>query len=160
MPATPPSPSILDNFLKECQSTLPDADLTQPLRIRCIGWNLETSTTISALVVAGDKTGTFSVPWLWESHPDTKPEIGEYVVLSNFDGEPQALLQVMALELLTFKKIDATHTALDGPSMRDLDVWRGIHTEYWNSLLAPLGRQIEDDMPVVAERFACVYPQG
>ena len=158
MPPTPPTESALDNFLTKCESALPGTNARKAYRTRCIGWNLETSTSICEHVVAGDKTGTFSLPWLHGSLPDTKPDIGQFVVLSNFDGAPQALLRTMALTLVTCKDIDETHTALDGPSVRDLTVWRGIHTTYWNSLLEPLGREVEDDMPVIVERFVCVYP--
>lgn len=163
MPATQPSESALNAFLAECAAALPGTEIAAPgaapTRNRCIGWDLETSETICGLVIAGEKTGTFSVPWLHASHPDTKPEIGDFVVLSNFGGEPRALLQTMALTLLTFGEIDASHTALDGPGVRDLDVWRGVHTNYWNGLLEPLGKSVADEMPVVAERFACLYPK-
>ena len=158
MPPTPPSANALDSFLGKCEAALPGTKVRQAYRTRCIGWNLETSTSICEHVAAGDKTGTFSLPWLHASLPDTKPDIGQFVVLSNYDGEPQALLRTMALTLVTFKDIDETHTALDGPSVRDLTVWRGIHTTYWNSLLEAIGKQVEDDMPVIVERFACVYP--
>lgn len=158
MPATPPTESALKAFLAECAAALPGTDVGPTPRNRCIGWDLETSETICGLVIAGEKTGTFSVPWLHASHPDTKPEIGDFVVLSNFGGEPRALLRTMALTLLTFGEIDASHTAMDGPGVRDLDVWRGVHTNYWNGLLKPLGREVVDDMPVIAERFACLYP--
>ena len=168
MPATPPTESDLKNFLAECKAALPGTDFSEAggeqgaasPRNRCIGWNLETSETICGLVIAGDKTGTFSLPWLHATHPDTKPGIGDFVVLSNFEGEPRALLQTVALTLLTFGEIDASHTALDGPAVRDLDVWREVHTKYWNGLLEPLGKEVGDKMPVVAERFVCVFPQG
>lgn len=158
MPATPPTEDALDEFLGKCEAALPGVDVRHDPRTRCIGWNLETSTAICDYVVAGDKTGTFSLPWLHDSLPETKPGIGQFVVLSNFDGVPRALLQTIALTLVTFGEIDETHTAVDGPSVRDLTVWRGIHTKYWNGLLEPLGKEITDDMPVIVERFACVYP--
>ena len=61
-------------------------------------------------------------------------------MLSNCDGVPRALLQTVGLELVTFGEIDESHTAIDGPSLRDLEVWRGVHTTYWNGLLEPLPR--------------------
>ena len=157
MAATPPTDSALEAFLEECQAVLPEGSADR-VRTRCIGWNDETSQAICEHVIAGDKTGTFSVPWLHADHPNTKPDIGNFIVLLTYDGTPRALLQTMALEFVTFKDIDTSHTGLDGPSVRDLEVWRGIHTKYWNDLLAPLGRAVEDDMPVIVERFVCRYP--
>ena len=78
MPSTTPSGSSLKSFLAACEAALPGTDFGEP-RTRCIGWNLETSDTICRLVIAGDKTGTFSLPWLYAAHPDTKPGIGDYI---------------------------------------------------------------------------------
>ena len=69
-------------------------------------------------------------------------------------------LRTVGLELLTFKNIDLSYTALDGPSVRDLEVWRDVHTKHWNTLLGELGKTVEDDMPVIVERFICIYPKG
>ena len=159
MPPTPPTESALDAFLKKCESALPETKIGNSYRTRCIGWNRETSTKICEHVIAGEKTGTFSLPWFYTVHVETKPDIGDFVILLDYDGDPQALLQTVGLTLVTFGEIDATHTALDGPSVRDLAVWRGIHTNYWNGLLEPLGKKVSDAMPVIVERFVCVYPQ-
>ncbi|MSO65947.1 MAG: ASCH domain-containing protein [Alphaproteobacteria bacterium] len=158
MPATQPSAAALKSFLAKARAALSGATITDTPRMRCIGWSQETSLSICTHILARDKTGTFSVPWLHAAHPSTKPDIGEWVVFHTYDGEPRALLQTRQLTLLTFGEIDASHTALDGPSVRDLKVWQGIHTKYWNDLLAPLGKKVVADMPVIVERFACVYP--
>ena len=159
MPAAPPTKSALDAFLKKCESALPGTDVGD-YRTRCIGWNQETATKICEHVVAREKTGTFSLPWLHAINVETKPDIGDFVILLDYDGGPQALLQTVGLTLLPFKDIDETHTGLDGPSVRDLKVWRGIHTNYWNGLLEPLGKEVGDDLPVVVERFDCLYPRA
>lgn len=158
MPPAQPTAAALNSFIDRARGALPKAQI-ENYRTRCIGWNQETSESICRHVRAGEKRGTFSVPWLWAAHPNTKPEIGQFVVLSTYDGVPQALLQVKQLTLTTFKEIDASHTGLDGPLVRDLGVWRGVHTKYWNDLLGPLGKKVEDDMAVVVERFECVYPK-
>ncbi len=160
MPATPPSKSSLDQFMQDSNAALPDENGITPARIRCIGWNVETSNSICDHVVAREKIGTFSVPWLHESHPETKPNIGEFVVLADYEGVPRALLQVIALRLVKFKDIDETHTGLDGPSVRALDIWRPMHTKYWNGMLEELGKEVEAEMPVIVEEFVCRYPAG
>jgi uncharacterized protein YhfF len=160
MPAVQPSELQCKTFLHICAAAVPGLDAGTTHRVRCIGWDQETSETIARLVVDGEKVGTFSLPWLHAQDPELKPEIGEYIIQTTFDGAPKALLQTVGLELLTFKDIDASYTALDGPSVRDLEVWRGVHTKHWDSLLEVLGKAVEDNMPVVVERFICVYPKG
>ena len=160
MPAVQPTEPQRKTFLDTCASAVPGLDTVTTHRVRCIGWDQETSETIVQLVVDREKVGTFSLPWLHAQHPELKPEIGEYIIQTTFDGAPKALLQTVGLELVTFKDIDASYTALDGPSVRDLDVWRGVHTKHWNGLLEAQGKTVEDDMPVIVERFVCVYPKG
>lgn len=158
MPAAPLSDADRKDFLAAATAAVPGLDPGSDQRTRCIGWDQETSETIVDLVIGGEKVGTFSLPWLHAKAPESKPEIGEYIIQTTFDGAPKALLQTVGLELLTFKDIDAKYTALDGPGVRDVDVWRGVHTKHWNNLLEPHGRKVEEDMPVVVEKFVCVYP--
>jgi uncharacterized protein YhfF len=160
MPAAQPSDAQRKEFLDACAVAIPGLDAGPSQRIRCIGWNQETSETIAQLVIAGEKVGTFSLPWLYTTTPELRPHIGEHLILTTFDGTPKALLQTVGLELVTFKDIDASYTALDGPAVRDLDVWRDVHTKYWTGLLEPHGKSVEGDMPVVVERFVCVHPKG
>lgn len=160
MPAVQPTESQLNTFLDSCSSQIPSLDAGTTQRVRCIGWDQETSEAIAQLVVDGEKVGTFSLPWLHAQNPELKPEIGEYIIQTTFDGVPKALLRTVGLELLTFKNIDLSYTALDGPSVRDLEVWRDVHTKYWNTLLGELDKTVEDDMPVIVERFICIYPKG
>ena len=162
MSATPPTSAALESFLADCRAALPrpEAAALEPgaCRQSCIGADLGMSEQICGLVIAGDKTGTFSLPWLHDAHPEIKPDIAGFTVLSNFDGTPRVLLQTVELSLVTFGDIDASYTALDGPGVRDVAVWRGVHTAHWNTLLKPLGKEVAEDTPVVVERFACLYP--
>jgi uncharacterized protein YhfF len=158
MGPTNPTAAALKTFVDGCHAALPGVR-ADSYRTRCIGWNRETSESICKHILAREKTGTFSAPWLWAAHPNLKPEIAQFVVFHTFDGTPRALLQTKQLTLLTFKEIDETHTALDGPSVRALDTWRGIHIKYWNSLLGPLGKEVVGEMPVVVERFECLHPK-
>jgi uncharacterized protein YhfF len=160
MPAVQPTEYQRKTFLDTCAAAIPGLDAGTTQRVRCIGWDQETSEVIAQLVVDGEKVGTFSLPWLHARNPELKPEIGEYIIQTTFDGAPKALLRTVGLELLTFKNVDASYTVLDGPGVRDLEVWRGVHTKHWNTLLGDLGKTVEDDMPVVVERFVCVYPKG
>lgn len=159
MPATSPTPAAVKSFLDKARAALPGAEIGDSLRQRCIGFNTASANLICDYVIQGEKVGTFSVPWLHKAHPYMKPEIGEYVLLHNFEGEPRALLHTRSLDLMPFKDVNATHTAIDGPSVRPLEAWRNVHVPYWNGLLAPLGKKVDDEMPVIVEKFTCVYPK-
>ena len=45
----------------------------------------------------------------------------------------------------------------DGPAIREVELWKAIHTDYWNAQLAQCGLKVSDDMPVYVERFELLY---
>jgi uncharacterized protein YhfF len=47
---------------------------------------------------------------------------------------------------------------LDGPPVRETDIWLALHTQYWNEILEDLDLQCTKDMPVLVEKFAVRYP--
>ena len=145
-------------FIRKCVYALSHVNLESDIRSRCIGGNNEISETICNLIIRGEKIGTFSLPWLHQKYPNTQSQIGEFIVQTNYDGVPRALVQVISLKILFFGEIGEKHSALDGPRMRDLGVWSNFHTKYWNSLLKPLGKSVTCDTPVIVERFFCHYP--
>ena len=147
-------------FVELCDEALPDLDISHDLRMRCIGWNQQISETICQYIIEGEKVGTFALPWLLDQYSKQKPQIGEYIIQLDYKGSPRALVQVVSLHLVPFSEIDAKHTSLDGPPVRELEVWLELHTKYWNSLLEQFGRVVGPDMPVIVERFRCCHPTG
>ncbi len=60
--------------------------------------------------------------------------------------------------MISFGEIDSGVTCIDGPPVRDPDVWIPLHQDYWNGMLAEYGKVCSDDMPVLVEKFKLVYP--
>jgi uncharacterized protein YhfF len=48
-------------------------------------------------------------------------------------------------------------TAVDGSPVRDITVWRPLHTAYWGAMLEPYGLAVADDMPVIVEAFELLF---
>ena len=67
-------------------------------------------------------------------------------------------MRLTQIETVPFGAITEAHTAIDGTPVRDLTVWKPLHTEYWNGMLAPFGITVSDDMPVWVEKFELLYP--
>ena len=89
-------------FIKKCTCALPGINLENDIRSRCIGGNNEVSEAICNLIISGEKVGTFSLPWLHKKYPNTQSQIGEFIVQTNYDGVPRALVQVISLKILFF----------------------------------------------------------
>ena len=48
-------------------------------------------------------------------------------------------------------------TGLDGPSVRDVEIWKPLHQRFWDGELAPYGLAVTDKMLVLVERFELIY---
>ena len=67
------------------------------------------------------------------------------------------MVRVTGIEEVAFGDMTAEHTAVDGSPVRALDVWKPLHTAYWNERLQPFDLSVRDDMPVLVEKFDVLY---
>lgn len=150
----------LDAFWLRARSALTERSLPDDYQVRWIGLDDETTNQVIDLIRDRDKTGTFTLPWIVErtEHPD--PAVGDTIVLIDFAGHPRLLVKLTAIERVAFGRITTRHTAIDGSPVRDLAVWKPMHTRYWNGMLEPYGLQVSDDMPVLVEAFELLYDGG
>jgi len=156
---TPATPEAMTAFLDAARAAVPEAQVGPTARPRCIGLNPQTTATILNIVAAGEKVGTFSMVWMHEKKPETRPFIAEQVVLCDYDGTPKILVRTTGLELVAWRDIGPQHTAIDGPGVRDLAAWRPVHWRLWSAQLEQLGLKASEDMPICVERFQVLYPK-
>jgi uncharacterized protein YhfF len=155
-----PTQAALDGFWAAARAARPDTPLADRYRVRCIGLDAATNRQILDLIRSGEKTGTFTLRWLAERTGQPFPHVGDCTILTDFAGTPTLLVRLEEVRDLRWGRLTAADTALDGPAVRDLAVWKPMHAEYWGKVLQPLGLSITDDMPFWAERFSLVYPDG
>jgi len=158
-PARPARPD-LDEFWRAAHQELKEARLGEDYQVRWIGLNDETTKQILELIQIGDKTGTFTLPWIVAKTDRVMPEAGDAIVLVDFDGAPKLLVRLTAIEEVLFGEITTGHIAIDGTPVRALDVWKPLHTQYWNQMLEPFDLTVSDDMPVLVEKFELLYPNS
>ena len=153
-----PDDATLDAFWAKAKAAVPN--LADDHQVRSIGIDEETTVLIMDFIFAGTKVGTFSLPWVKEAegHPDTPP--GTPIILTGYDGAPQAVIRITDSRATTFGGIGPAETGLDGPPVQDIEVWRPLHREYWNGLMSKYGKSCTDDMPVLVEPFELVYSGG
>ncbi|PWB74495.1 ASCH domain-containing protein [candidate division GN15 bacterium] len=114
---------------------------------------------LGALVVAGIKTATCSVLWAYEAEGERIPEVGNLVVVTDFDSKPLCIIEITEVTMRPFNDVDASFAYDEGEGDRSLAHWRDVHWRYFGRELAALGRQPSDDMPLVCERFRVVWPK-
>ena len=151
-----PDPAALAAFLDRAGVTA-DARSQPALQLRWIGLDAPTTRSIFDLIRQGDKTGTFTLPWIVERTGLARPAVGQRLALIDFDGRPVLLLRTAEVREVVFGRVTAADIAIDGSPVRDPAVWKPLHTAYWNALLQPFGLTVSDDMPFWAERFAPVF---
>jgi uncharacterized protein YhfF len=159
LPAGPtrPDPKALDAFWAEARAARPDAIHAPRYGVRWIGLDAPTTRQIFDLIRSGDKRGTFVLPWIFERTGQADPVRGDCLVLIDYDGTPSMLVRLEQVYRVAFGDITARDTAIDGAPVRDLAVWKPLHTQYWNGLLRPFGLQVTPDMPVWVEPFTLVH---
>lgn len=148
-----PIPEHLDRFWQSTPSALTGTRAGDSYHVRWIGLDDASTEQVLALIEAGDKTGTFTLPWLVARTGQQTPRVGDAIILIDFGGQPRLLVRLTGIEEVPFGEIRERHTAVDGTPVRSLTVWKPLHTQYWNAMLKPFGLQVSDDMPVLVERF-------
>ncbi|MFW2406049.1 MAG: ASCH domain-containing protein [Gammaproteobacteria bacterium] len=152
-----PNIAELDAFWEGARVALNGTDLTQSYQVRWIGLDDATTVQVIDLIRAGDKKGTFTLPWIVERTDQPNPAVGDTIILVDFDGHPRQLVRLTDIEQVAFGAITAAHTAIDGTPVRDLEIWIPLHTRYWNAMLEPHGLEVTQDMPVLVEGFELLY---
>ena len=125
--------------------------------VRRIGTDDRMVSLIIERIATGEKTMTFSLPWLRERLGQPEPVPGLHVIVLDAAGNPALLLRFTRVEQLLFGEVTETDLAHEGLPMRSLDAWRPLHQAVWNEKLAPFGLAVSDDMPVTAEYFELLF---
>lgn len=154
--ATMAQAANVEEFWSHCLPSLSAPPADGFYRIRSIGSSPASTEIITKLILDGQKTGTFTSPWMYEGDRSITPVIGGYSVLVDSTDTPRALLKTTGLMTLPFDQITEKETAVDGPAVRPLDVWRPIHVTFFNNELKQRGRSFAQDMPVTVETFEVV----
>ena len=152
-----PSPAAVAAFWARAQSAVPELQSAAGCQWRWIGLDAPTTRQIFDLIRVGDKTGTFTLPWLVARGERPPPQVGDSLVLVDYDGTPTLLVRTRRVHTVAFGDMTNEDTAVDGSPVRDIAVWRPLHTAYWGAMLEPYGLAVADDMPVIVEAFELLF---
>lgn len=148
-----PTDPELTAFYERAKSHCQKAGLPDDFQVRWIGGDAGSTNSILEHIRNGDKTGTVTVPEAIAHSGQKPPAVGDTIVLINFDGTPALVVRITAIEVVAYGAIEARHTGLDGPRVRDIPVWKPLHEGYFDKLLAPLGIRCTDATPISFETF-------
>ncbi len=111
---------------------------------------------LAHLVKSGIKTATSSLCEMYDiDEEDTLPRVGEYSVITNWDGKAQCIIETVEVTLLPFREVEEEFAYLEGEGDRTLEHWRRVHREFFQRELK--NQTFSEDMLVVCEKFKVVY---
>lgn len=145
-----PDPRI-GSFIAAARAAQPGEPIAR-WTVRTLGSSQAMFERLLPLILSGEKTGTFSL--------GEAPQVGEYCVITHFDGTPALLWRVTAVEVLPFDAISAAHVQVEGEALRDVEAWRQVHLAAWAAQLEGRSRAEIGATPVVAQRFVVIHPQA
>ena len=119
--------------------------------------NRHDADTCAALVVAGIKQATAPSKWWFDKHKEGLPHVGEYSVITNWSGEPQAVIQTTAVMVVPFGQVDAAFAYAEGEGDRSLAEWQRVHRSYYAREIGCNESKITVYFKVVCHRFRCIF---
>lgn len=120
--------------------------------VRTLGSSEAMFKRLLPLILSGEKTGTFSL--------GDAPPVGEYCVVTHFDGTPALIWRVVAVEIVPFDVISVAHLQVEGEVLRNVEAWRKVHLAAWAAQFKGKSRVEIGKTPVVVQRFVLIHPQA
>lgn len=122
------------------------------------GDSAEMADELGALVVAGTKTATASLGWEYEQDgSDPMPAVGDLSVILDGEDQPLCIIETTETRVLPFNEVDQQFAYDEGEGDRSLAYWRQVHRDFFGRACSRLGREFNEEAPVVCERFRVVF---
>lgn len=112
---------------------------------------------LGELVQAGTKTATASLIWEYEFDDEPLPEVGDLSIILDGQDQPMCIIETTELRQLSFNEVDAAFAYDEGEGERTLEQWRKDHWKFFGRSCQRIGREPNETMPILCERFRVVY---
>ncbi len=109
------------------------------------------------LVKKGIKKATSSSLLGLQYRKEQLPKIGDFMVVTNWEGKAQCIVRTTSVRLRPFFSIDETYARTEGEGDKSLEYWKRTHWDYYTKELEPFGRVPRESMIVVCQEFEKVF---
>lgn len=151
--------SVIQVYWDAYRATLPEDQ--RPSAAPPEAWhfcdNEADANALAALVLAGTKTATASLHWVYAAENEPVPQPGDLSIIITWDGVPQCIIETTEVRILPYNEVDPQFAYDEGEGDRSLAYWRRVHWDFFSREAAAIGREPSQTMPVVCERFRVVY---
>lgn len=91
------------------------------------------------LVVKKIKQASSPSVWWFEKNNEELPKIGDLAIVTNWNGEPKAIIKTVKVEIVQFKNITNEYAYIEGEGDRSLEYWRKVHLDYYKNEMKDFG---------------------
>lgn len=109
------------------------------------------------LVVKGIKQATATSLWWFKKNNEPLPEIGNQYVVTDWEGNAKAIIEVTKIEKVPYHKVTAEFAQAEGEGDKSLRYWKEVHEAYYSREMKPYGEEFNENMIIVCEHFKTVY---
>ena len=109
------------------------------------------------LVLQDIKQATATSLWWYEKHNEALPKVGDKHIITDWDGNPKAVIEITKVEQVPFNQITPEFAAIEGEGDKSLAYWKRVHQAYFTREMKPYGEHFSEDMVIVCEYFKTVY---
>ncbi len=147
-----------EKFWQKFCAANPEINKNSPYEVWCFHHNQPSSKKLAELVLAGIKTATAS---LMEHENDSGDggTVGRCSVVTDFEGEPQCVVQTTEVRYLPFIEVDAQFAFDEGEGDRSLEYWRGAHRKFFTECCRDLRIEFSETLMVSCKRFKVLFPE-
>lgn len=126
--------------------------------IECFYFDLneQSANALLELVLSGEKRATASSLYYFEKSGVKLPEPGDLSIVTDWSGTPRCVIETADVQILPFK--DITYELCKWEGEDDcLESWQIGHKRFFAEEGMQVGYQFSEEMPVVFEKFSCIY---
>ena len=120
--------------------------------------NEEDANELAQLVLEGTKRATASLYRSYEFENEKVPEVGQHVIITDWNGIAKCIIKSSKVTILPFRDITEEHARIEGEGDKSLKYWREGHIRFFTRECQVMGLEFNEDMLVVFEEFKVVYP--
>lgn len=112
---------------------------------------------LAALVLAGRKCATTSLPVEYTSLAEPLPRAGDLSIIVRGDGTPAAIIERLEVVSRPFDEVDERYAAIEGEGDGSLAYWREAHTAYFTGVCQQHGESFGPRTEVLCQIFCIVF---
>lgn len=114
---------------------------------------------LSALILGGKKTGSFTALDSFIIDNEPLPKVGNNYVVTDWNEIPLCIIQTTNVNILPYNQVTWEMAAKEGED-DTFESWKENHNDFFEFDADIMGYEFSPNMPVVFEEFKVLYKKG